>query len=417
MSRKVKLSEIAEIQSGPFGTQLHKNEYVSEGIVMLNAKNIGNGVVLTDSIDYVSEVVCRRLPRYVLNEGDILFGRAGSIDKHTYISKEYAGCFQGTNCIRVRCNSTKIALFISYYLWLPEVKKAIENQTGGSILSYITTDLLKEICVEIPDNVTIDSVSDLLATIERKIYINSKINNNLQQQLKLIYDFWFNQFDFPDEYGKPYCSSGGAMDQKILTGRQIPTGWKVESVISNSLTTLIKPGVDNFDIKTYIATAEVTGSTISIGNTVEYESRESRANMQPTENSVWFAKMKNSIKHLYLNREMRPLIMSSILSTGFCGLQCTDISFEYVASFIEHSYFETVKDILAHGATQEAVNYDDLNGIPFLVPSNEILQLYHEKTRDVYALISKNICENQKLTSLRDWLLPMLMNGQVTVTD
>lgn len=83
--------------------------------------------------------------------------------------------------------------------------------------------------------------------------------------------------------------------------------------------------------------------------------------MQPTVNSVWFAKMKNSIKHLYLNKEMDELVNNSILSTGFCGLQCSKDTFEYVASFIEHSYFETLKDTLAHGATQEAVNNDDLS--------------------------------------------------------
>ena len=142
---KILLKNIAEIQAGPFGTQLHKDEYVKNGILMLNAKNIGNGVVLVDSIDAVSENVCSRLPQYVLKEGDILFGRAGVVERHTYMKKGYAGCFQGTNCIRIRCNNSNISRFVSYYLWLPIVKQRIENETGGSVLSYITSDLLKEI--------------------------------------------------------------------------------------------------------------------------------------------------------------------------------------------------------------------------------------------------------------------------------
>lgn len=76
--------------------------------------------------------------------------------------------------------------------------------------------------------------------------------------------------------------------------------------------------------------------------------------------------MKNSIKHLYLNKEVDELVNNSILSTGFCGLQRSEDTFEYVASFIEHSYFETLKDTLAHGATQEAVNNDDLTGVSLL---------------------------------------------------
>ena len=199
--------------------------------------------------------------------------------------------------------------------------------------------------------------------------------------------------------------------------RMIPAGWKVESVFKNSLSGIIKPGVEPFATKTYLATAEVNGTTISTGTSIEFETRESRANMQPTENSVWFAKMKKSVKHLYLNSAMKPLIEQSILSTGFCGLQCSEKSFEYMASFIEHSYFETLKDTLAHGATQEAVNNDDLTGIALVVPSDDILRLYHERTKGIYMQISKNICENQELTRLRDWLLPMLMNGQATVCD
>ena len=239
----------------------------------------------------------------------------------------------------------------------------------------------------------------------------------------IIYSRWhmtpictyFSQFDFPNKDGKPYRSSGGQMVAANSLPYQIPVDWKVETVFKNSLTTIIKPGLKPFTTKSYLATAEVNGTTISTGTLVDYKTRENRANMQPSENSVWFAKMKKSIKHLYLNSAMKPLIEHSILSTGFCGLQCSEHSFEYVASFIEHSYFEALKDTVAHGATQEAVNNDDLAGIVLLIPSDEVLLLYHERTQRIYTQISKNICENQELTRLRDWLLPMLMNGQATI--
>lgn len=232
-----------------------------------------------------------------------------------------------------------------------------------------------------------------------------------------MYDYWFTQFDFPDENGKPYRSSGGKMVWNEKINRQIPYGWIVENVASNSISTIIKPGVDIFKTKTYLATADVNRTIISDGSVVDYETRESRANMQPTKNSVWFAKMKKSIKHIYFNEEMSSLIKSTILSTGFCGLQCCNNSFEYMSSFIEHSYFETIKDTLAHGATQEAVNNDDLSAISLIVPSAEILNLYHERTHGIYAQISKNICENRRLVHMRDFLLPMLMNGQATISE
>lgn len=412
---KVKLGEIAEIQAGPFGTQLHKEEYVTQGIPMLNSKNIGNGRIITDSIDYIPPGVCLRLPKYVLNEGDILFGRAGTIERHTYVDKEYNGCIQGTNCIRIRCNDKKQALYISYYLWLKELKQRIENSSGGSIQSYITTDLLKDITIEIPDN--FEKKAKMLRLIDKKIDNNTRINDNLEQQLTTLYDYWFTQFDFPDENGKPYQSSGRKMVMNNCLKKKIPDGWNVESVYSNQLSSIIKPGVDKFDTKTYFATADIKGTSLSSGALIDYENRENRANMQPSVNSVWFAKMKNSIKHLYLNEEMLPIILSSILSTGFCGLQCSDVSFEYMASYISNTYFETHKDMLAHGATQEAVNNDDLAGIHIIIPDDKTLQNYHRITQPIYSQISKNICENQELVKIRDWLLPMLMNGQASISD
>jgi len=73
--------------------------------------------------------------------------------------------------------------------------------------------------------------------------------------------------------------------------------------------------------------------------------------------------------------------------------------------------------MLAHGATQEAVNNDDLAGVHIIIPEDTVLRAYHEATQAIYAQISKNICENQELVKLRDWLLPMLMNGQATISD
>ena len=245
----------------------------------------------------------------------------------------------------------------------------------------------------------------------------SAINDNLEQQIRTIYNYWFLQFEFPDSNGKPYKSNNGQFKRNNTLNRDIPINWSVESLACNKLSSLIKPGVEVFDTKTYYATADVKGTEISEGSIISFDNRESRANMQPTYYSVWFAKMKNSVKHLYLNSEMKPIIERSILSTGFCGLQCDEVSFEYISSFIDSPYFEMHKDMLAHGATQEAVNNDDLERIYFLIPDNRTLQEYHQLTKSLYSQISQNICENKDLIALRDWLLPMLMNGQVTTAD
>ena len=307
--------------------------------------------------------------------------------------------------------------YLHYLLSTEIVREQLEHRASGTKQRNISPDDVYDVTVVVPELNVQQKIGKALYCLEAKVNVNNAINDNLQQQLKLMYDYWFNQFDFPNEEGKPYRASGGKMQYSFRLKRDIPEGWTEESVISNSISVPIKPGVERFSTKSYLATADVNGTRLSSGSLIDYETREGRANMQPTVSSVWFAKMKNSIKHLFLNREMKQLIDSTILSTGFCGLQCTEKSFEYISAFIEHSYFEDVKNILAHGATQESVNNDDLLGLGMLVPTSEVLELFHAKAKPLYAQISRNICENQKLTEIRDWLLPMLMNGQATISD
>lgn len=349
-------------------------------------------------------------------KGDILYSVVGSFGKPVYIDFDKKMVFQRHIAI-LRPKRNVNARFIYYTMLNPQFYKLVDKLAIGCSQRTVTLDTLRNIEISLPDKDIQDKTVEVLSLIDRKINENCKINDNLEQQLMLLYDYWFTQFDFPDNDGNPYQTSGGKMVWNDTLKRNIPENWKVQSVISNCLSSIIKPGVEIFNTKTYLATADVKGTSISTGTIVDYDGRESRANMQPSINSVWFAKMKNSIKHLYLNKEMQPIISSSILSTGFCGLQCKEISFEYIASYVSNAYFEIHKDMLAHGATQEAVNNDDLTGVHIIIPEDTVLRAYHETTQAIYAQISKNICENQELVKLRDWLLPMLMNGQATISD
>ena len=318
----------------------------------------------------------------------------------------------------ITCDEKRLNKLFAYYLFMTKsVREQLERSSSGTKVKHTSPEKIYDVEVEIPDVISQQKIANLLWSVDEKIANNKAINDNLEQQLMLLYDYWFTQFDFPDNDGNPYQTSGGKMVWNDTLKRNIPENWKVQSVISNCLSSIIKPGVEIFNTKTYLATADVKGTSISTGTIVDYDGRESRANMQPSVNSVWFAKMKNSIKHLYLNKEMQPIISSCILSTGFCGLQCNEISFEYIASYVSNAYFEIHKDMLAHGATQEAVNNDNLAGVHIIIPEDTVLRAYHEATQAIYAQISKNICENQELVKLRDWLLPMLMNGQATISD
>ena len=415
--RTTTLGKISDIITGPFGSQLHMEDYVEVGIPVIMPQNIGDRVVDENGIARISEEDFQRLYRYSTKANDIVYARRGDVEKHAFISDDgKAMC--GTGCLRVRVSDENVyPLFLSFYLNRPETRRWLTVHAVGSNMPNLNTGILSDVPLVLPDYKLQIDIADTLQRIDNKISCNNRINDNLQQMAKTIYDYWFTQFDFPDENGKPYRSSGGQMVWNEQLKREIPDDWTVASIVDNPISSVIKPGVEHFTYKEYLATAEVNRTAISNGTIIDYDSREIRANMQPSINSVWLAKMKNSVKHLFLNKEMQPLIDGVILSTGFCGIQCDEIAFEYISSFISSDYFEIVKDILAHGATQEAVNNDDMLSIRLLIPDDTTLSKYHEATNAIFSQVSKNICENRQLIQLRDWLLPMLMNGQATVAD
>lgn len=407
---------------GPFGSALKKSLFVpktndtykvyEQCVPLEQDKTKGNYYISREYFE-------KSLRRFEVKNNDFLVSCSGvNYGAIYHLQEPFEKGVINQALLIIRINNKIVDYNYFKYLFRLVLSKAITSGTGDSTIpNFPSIDVIKDIDVFLPTLSLQKKIGNFLNSIDGKMRKNNEINDNLEQQLTTLYDYWFTQFDFPNENGKPYQSSGGKMVMNNCLKKKIPNGWNVESVYSNQLSSIIKPGVDKFDTKTYFATADIKGTSLSSGTLIDYENRENRANMQPNVNSVWFAKMKNSIKHLYLNEEMLPIISSSILSTGFCGLQCSDVSFEYMASYISNTYFETHKDMLAHGATQEAVNNDDLAGIHIVIPDDKTLQNYHRITQPIYSQISKNICENQELVKIRDWLLPMLMNGQATISD
>ena len=339
----------------------------------------------------------------------ILLPRKGTLSNIMYVNES----FWTVDTMYYAVVNDKLADAFYLYSYLSQLD--LSNLDSGSTLPSMTKSAYESIVVKLPDLNIQKAVANILFNLRKKLEINNQINQELEAMAKTLYDYWFVQFDFPDQNGKPYKSSGGKMVYNQELKREIPEGWGVESLVDNTLSTVIKPGIDEFTQKTYLATADVVNTSIKGGRLITYDNRETRANMQPSVNSVWFAKMKSSNKHLFLSHSMKELIDSTILSTGFMGLQCKEESFEYLASFISDPDFEIFKDKLSHGATQQAVNVNDLKSILVTIPDDYTLHEFHKKVKSIFLNIGRNTVEDKYLNSLRDWLLPMLMNGQVKV--
>ena len=307
--------------------------------------------------------------------------------------------------------------FIYYALYRDDFFEHMMKGSKGTKMPRGDKTQIMDFTIPNLDRIKEDKIANILSSFDSKIELNNKINKELEAMAKTLYDYWFVQFDFPNENGKPYKSSGGKMVYNLELKREIPEGWEVENLASSTLTSLIIPKIEKFNFeKIYLSTSEVDKTKIiNHEQKITFKDRPSRANMQPIKNSIWFARMKNTKKLILVGEYSNAIVDNYIFSTGFAGLSIKDYALYYVWHPINNDSFEDIKDTLATGSTQKAVTNEAISNISLLVPNENVLNKYTHLLLPFFKKIYTNEQQKQELAKLRDWLLPMLMNGQVRV--
>ena len=421
--RTVKLREISELKTGPFGTQFSANEYILEGTPVINVKNIGYGDIITTGLDYVGIDTLERLADHKLREGDIVFGRKGSVDRHCLITKGQDGWMQGSDCIRVRfTDSFVLPDFVSYYLLTDAVKAKINNSAVGSTMASLNTDILGDIEINLPSHEEQSKIAATLSAIDRKIRNNNCINDYLEEMAKALYDYWFVQFDFPNENGKPYKSSGGKMVN--ANGHIIPEGWtfcKVQDIISNICTGL-NPR-DNFKLGTgdikYITVKNLTtnGTLDFTGcDTIDESARaivHNRSDIQIGD--ILFASIAPLGRCYLIQSEPTDWDINESVFSIRANTDIVTPSFLYLY-FMSDAFIKQATSS-STGSIFKGIRINTLLETELCVPPLSVILKFEERLASTFPLKSKNYEDIQRLSNLRDWLLPMLMNGQATIGD
>ena len=404
--RIVKLRDISELKTGPFGTQFRASEYVTEGIPVINVKNIGYGSLLVSVLDHVSENTLERLSEHKLQEGDIVFGRKGSVDRHCLIRKGQDGWMQGSDCIRVRFTDAIVyPEFVSYYLLTDAVKMKINNSAVGSTMASLNTDILGDIDIILPDCEEQKRIALILGTIDKKISNNNQINDYLEEMAKTIYNYWFIQFDFPDENGKPYKSSGGKMSFCNELNREIPQNWNYTSIgniticldseripLSNQQREGMKGSIPYYGatgIMDYVNRPIFSGNFVLLAEDGSVMDDNGNPILQRVSGDVW------------INNHTHVLQPVKGYSCRLLYLLLKDIPVS----------------IIKTGSIQMKINQANLNNYNILSIPDAIRTQFINCVEPLDTKIMQIQQENNNLIQFRDWLLPMLMNGQATIED
>lgn len=429
--RILKFSEC--IQQLNTGLNPRKNFTLGKGkIKYITAKNLTkSGTIDFSKCDFIDEEAKKIInKRSDIKVGDILFSSRAPIG-HCHLIKEEPDFFDiGESIFSIRVNQ-EIVLpeYLCLYLSSDHFVKMATQNTTGSIIMEIRVSNLMDTSIIVPPKHVQKCIANCLNTIDRKIELNDKINDNLQHMAKMIYDYWFLQFDFPDESGKPYKSSGGKMVWNEELKREIPEGWEVSNLANCILKS--KNGdwgneepLNNDDIKVNcFRGADFISITKSYDMTapIRYIKRSNSDRLledgdlvteisggSPTQATGRIGYINQG----FLNRSENVMDCSNFCKAftpinkkyQFWLYQTWKAYYDNGAMFNYESKTTGIKNLM----------FDDfIDSIYVAYPISELLMKFQEICGTFYDKIQKNLLENQELASLRDFLLPLLMNGQV----
>ncbi|NQP64100.1 restriction endonuclease subunit S [Streptococcus suis] len=320
-------------------------------------------------------------------KGDILISAAGTVGKTIIYNGEDA-YFQDSNIVWIDNNEKIVTNQYLYYFY--QTNPFVS--TNGSTIKRLYNDNIRETKIKnVPSIEDQNRVTKVLEYLDQKIALNNQINEELEAMAKTLYDYWFVQFDFPDENGNPYKSSGGKMVYNDQLKREIPEGWGVEN-LSYFLT--IKNGKDHKDLSDGDYPVYGSGGLMRKVDDYIFEGESVLIPRKGTLNNIMYVDEKFWTVDTMFYTHMK--IENSAL----------------------YSYY-SIKDIdftkLNTGTGVPSMTSSILYQLQILNPNADILQKFDESVRHSYRMIFDNCKQNQELTQLRDWLLPMLMNGQVKV--
>ena len=291
--------------------------------------------------------------------------------------------------------------FLYYFL------KLYRKKGNGSSQAQLTVPDISNRLIQVSDLSVQESVAKVLTELDSKIELNNKINSELESMAKLIYDYWFVQFDFPDENGKQYKSSGGKMIYNEELKREIPENWEVKEIQELAFCIMGQSPKGKSYNQEGIGTPLLNGPA-------DYENGGLKANTFTTE-PTRLCKKDDLV--LCIRATIGNLVYSEkefCLGRGVAAVRplSSELS-EYVYYLLERE-IEIFK-VRASGSIIKGIIKEDLVSAKVPVPNSQKIKSFSNIIKPHFDKIRLNKNENNRLAELRDWLLPILMNGQVTV--
>lgn len=405
-------------------------QFVSDGIPVIRGGDIKYGHVEFEEEKRVTAEVSNQFKRTILRGGEVLMNLIGEAGRVALAPPELAGANVSRDVAVIPLSDRVDHRYVMYCLKAPIGERWLGARLQGSVTHKVNLGTLNEFPVPLPPISEQHAIARTLGSIDDKIELNRQMNGTLEHVAQALFKFWFVDFGPVRAKVDGRWKSGETLpgmpadtwdlwptEFKDSELGEIPDRWRTASIGDQEFA-LVQPGIVSESERKlwYIATGDVQHGTI-LGETEDLRANlPSRANMQPGGGRVWFAKMRDSPKHLWTMRAHDSWWMQRVLSTGFAGIQATDPIFESVLyCFVSSPAFDDTKNSLATGTTMQALNNASLRTIWMIVPDKGIAMEFDRVVRPIYVQVWQNALQSRTLSATRDALLPKLLSGEIRV--
>lgn len=417
---KYSLSDLYDMASGISS----KKEQAGHGAPFVSFGTVFNNYFIPDELPDLMNTSKKEQEIYSIKEDDILITRTSeTIDElamscvaiKDYPKATYSGF---TKRLRPKTKGIVYSKYMAFYLRGYLFRRAVTNNAFMTLRASFNEDIFSFLKLYLPEYKQQVAIGDLLYKIEKKIQLNNKINDNLEQSIRTIFEYWFTQYNFPNASGNSYATTGGSMQYNESLKQKIPLSWNCFRLCELCS---LKNGI-NYDKNSPGKVCYKIINVRNISSTTLLLDSEGFDDIYLSESQA-----KNYIvtaSDIIIARSGTPgatrLILNPTSKTIYCGfiICCTPhnpLHKLYLAYTLKQ--LEGTNATKTGGSILQNVSQDTLNSINVCLPPDALLHKFNDAVSDKFALMKSLIEENKKLIGLRDWLLPMLMNGQATIED
>lgn len=416
-----------DIQTGPFGSQLHASDYVQNGIPSIMPQNIGDNRVLTEGIARITQQDAERLSRYRVRPFDIVYSRRGDVERRALIRSTEDGWLCGTGCLRVRLGAGQVnPVYASYYLGDRRVREWIVRHAHGATMPNLNTGILSDLPFVIPPAGEQSAIARVLVTLDDRIELNCKMNKTLEGIARALFKSWFVDFDpvrgklEGRDIGLPKNIADLFPDALTPTENgEIPQGWQLKSIgelasVSGGSTPSTKEP-SYWDGGTYCWATPKDLSTLKTPVLLETERKITDSGLAQISSGLLpkgTVLMSSRAPIGYLAIAEVPVAVNQ----GFIAMQAAEgVSNQFLLRWAEWAHDLIISR--ANGSTFLEISKSNFRPILVATPPVSLMNEFDRIARSLYERIVCNEESSGMLRQIRDALLPKLMSGEIRVRD